>query len=120
VARQRTYARGKDLGALTESRKELLDDIEFDWGTAKTIKVPWEERYNELLEFKAKFGHCNVTQRTEFHTLALWVARQRKNYQCIKEGKSADGLSEERMRLLEEAGFEWRRHKYKNRTKKSK
>lgn len=122
AARQRYCARGTGSGnVLSESRRQLLEDIGFEWGASEVmVRVPWNERYQELLEFKNKFGHCNATQRTEYHTLALWVAHQRRNYQSIKEGKSGGGLTEERIKLLEAAGVEWRRHKYKKRTKKTK
>jgi hypothetical protein len=124
VTRQRQAYRVSQQGdgpsSMTQSRQDLLNAIGFDWGTPQGKKVSWEERYRELLAFKETFGHCNVSQNTEYHTLALWVSSQRKGYQRIQDGLSPGGLTEERVRLLEEAGFVWRRHKYKNRTKKVK
>lgn len=105
---------------MTQSRLDLLNAVGFDWGTPAPERVSWDDRYRKLLAFKEKFGHCNVTQRTECHRLALWVGNQRRAYQQMLDGKSREGLTDERIRLLEEAGIEWRRHKYKNRGKKRK
>jgi len=57
----------------------------------------WEERYTELLEYKAEWGHCNVVLGS---TLGRWVYLQRD---LAEEGK----LSEERAAKLGAAGFEW-------------
>lgn len=122
VSRQRTLnGRMKEDDSTAfrnQTRFDMLEDVGFDWGKPRDPRVPWEERYQELLAFKNKFGHCNPTQYTEYHKLALFVKDQRRIYQDIQKGKTSRILTEERIRLLEEAGFEWRRHKYKNRAKK--
>ena len=44
----------------------------------KKSETTWNQRLNELLEFKAQHGHCNVPQKYEKNTsLGAWVARNR-------------------------------------------
>lgn len=103
---------------MTQARIDLMNDVGFDWGRPLDERVSWEDRYKQLLAFKEVFGHTNVTQnKGEYNKLAMWVSRQRAQYQAIQNGKvpGEKGLTEERIRLLNEAGFVWRRHKYKNR-----
>jgi len=65
----------------------------------------WEERYNELVEFKKVHGHCNVpTKSKENQKLGYWVGWQRGGYRRYKAGKE-NQLSEERIKLLEDVGF---------------
>lgn len=59
----------------------------------------WDEMYGRLLAFKKKNGHCRVPQ-VRGEALGYWVADQRSFY---KESS----LSNERIALLEQAGFEW-------------
>ena len=42
---------------INEHKIQLLDGIEFDW----TINVTWEDRFEEVKQFKATNGHCRVT-----------------------------------------------------------
>jgi len=39
--------------------------------------------------------------------LSNWVYDQRKNYRTLQSGKGGKGLTEERIKRLEELGFEW-------------
>eukprot|EP00580_Thalassiosira_gravida_P003346 CAMPEP_0201603818 /NCGR_PEP_ID=MMETSP0492-20130828/4150_1 /ASSEMBLY_ACC=CAM_ASM_000837 /TAXON_ID=420259 /ORGANISM="Thalassiosira gravida, Strain GMp14c1" /LENGTH=326 /DNA_ID=CAMNT_0048067693 /DNA_START=138 /DNA_END=1118 /DNA_ORIENTATION=+ len=65
----------------------------------------WEEKYNELVEFKKVHGHCNVpTKSKENQKLGNWVGWQRVGYRKCKAGKE-NQLSEERIKLLEDIGF---------------
>ncbi|MCX6907067.1 MAG: helicase associated domain-containing protein, partial [Verrucomicrobia bacterium] len=62
---------------------------------------PWEARYAELLRYKQAHGNCDVPDVwKENPTLGRWVSRQRQL-------KKQDGLSQERMTMLEEIGFNW-------------
>ena len=58
----RLYQEGKPRH-MTEERIRALDGIGFDWGRSKTdlASLVWSERFRELCEFKAQFGHCLVT-----------------------------------------------------------
>lgn len=90
-------------GILLEKRKNLLNDIGFDWTVAdlrkQKLDEQWSQLYRQLIDFKLRHGHCKVPYNyPENPQLGKWVGRQR--YQRNK-------LSQERFRLLEEIGFSW-------------
>lgn len=58
----------------------------------------WDERFQELVEFKALNGHTNVTTKTK--GLGSFVKKQRERF---KKGK----LEDDRITRLNEIGFEW-------------
>ena len=70
----------------------------------------WQERFDELCEFKKVHGHCNVP-RKEKATVLLWrwVKRQKYQYKLFKEGKQST-LSQERISALENVGVTWDFH----------
>ena len=64
----------------------------------KQKHTPWEEWFDELVEYKEKNGNCNVPQR--LGALGKWVNKQRTAY---RKGK----LSQMRTSKLEGIGFNW-------------
>jgi predicted helicase len=61
----------------------------------------WEERFGQLRAFEERFGHCVVPNRWgENPGLGFWVGNQRQR-------KKTNTLSEDRIRRLEEIGFNW-------------
>lgn len=65
----------------------------------------WEERYNELIEYKNTHGHCNVpTKSKENKKLGYWVGLQRSEYKKYKDGKHHQ-MPQERLKLLTDIGF---------------
>mmetsp|Transcript_8789 Transcript_8789/g.18877 ORF Transcript_8789/g.18877 Transcript_8789/m.18877 type:complete len:697 (-) Transcript_8789:102-2192(-) len=65
----------------------------------------WEAQYQELVNFKARNGHCLVPSGKKQETkLSRWVSRQRLEYRYFKEGK-ATAMTQERIDRLEEIGF---------------
>ena len=84
-----------------------LDGISFDWETNKT-DLNWSVRFEQLWEFKAQFGHCQVPQQcAATPELGLWVKHQRSDYRLSQEGK-ASRMTAERIRALESVDFEWK------------
>lgn len=59
----------------------------------------WEEKFCELLSYKAENGDVNVP-RYESSGLGAWVSNQRNN-------KKSGTLSKDRIRRLIDIGFEW-------------
>ena len=97
IHQRQAYKKGK----LSEERVKKLKDLGFSWATRSTPNVlPWDERLNELMNYKAEHGHCNIPKRQG--PLGTWVQNQRAAY---KKGK----LSEERVRKLDALGFCWGR-----------
>jgi len=94
----------KGKGKLDADKQRRLDEVGVQWGIKKVrlARKPaanWIARYQQLLRFKQRHGHCNVSFSLLANAgLAGWVSRQR---QAKKSGK----LLPERERLLNEIGF---------------
>ena len=72
-------------------------------------KTSFDERCNQLLQYKEQFGDCNVPQRyAENKSLGVWCRHMRAAYRSIQKGVApACSLPQDRMDKLEELGFEW-------------
>jgi len=83
-----------------EQRKKLRAiEFSFDWNRNDYIKLRWEKRYEELKNFKKKFGHCNVSKHTgDYTSLGIWIRDQRKR---------KTKLSPEKTEKLNRIGFPW-------------
>lgn len=90
--------------------------------THTLVPTTHTDRLEQLKEFKAQFGHCNVNIRYKANpTLGKWCNNMREQYKnyCRKtkleqEGKDAEAkqlpkcpMNADRVRLLEEVGFQW-------------
>eukprot|EP00934_Nitzschia_sp_Nitz4_P007519 Nitzschia sp. Nitz4//scaffold110_size71422//3123//4097//NITZ4_005862-RA/size71422-processed-gene-0.67-mRNA-1//-1//CDS//3329533053//7509//frame0 len=70
----------------------------------------WQERYEELVQYKERFGHCCVpSQWVESPPLAQWVKRQRYQLKLRNEGQHST-MSTEREAALNGLGFVWDPH----------
>ncbi len=81
---------------LSQNRIERLERIGFDWSP---FDSKWEEKFNELLSYKAEHGDVNVP-RYDSSGLGAWVSNQRYN-------KKWSTLSKDRIRRLDDIGFAW-------------
>lgn len=95
----------KHNGSLSPDRESLLNSIGFDWGSTResagTIEQTWHRRYNQLVDYKIKTGHCKVPSSwPENPQLGGWVSRQRHQR---KIGK----LPPNRETILNTIGFIW-------------
>lgn len=99
VANQRVLQRA---GTLPPDRRERLESIGFEWrGVRKAAAERWEQRFAQLVAFRERHGHCRVPAKWREDTaFGHWVYNQRL---FKRKGK----LSAERIRRLEEIGFEW-------------
>ena len=109
VKKQRQEYKRRKEGKLnryfTEERIRLLEEIGFDWDP---LESAWMERYHELVEYAKCHGNCIVPRNfSENPELGIWVVLQRQEYKRRKEGKLNRYLTEERIRMLEEIGFDW-------------
>lgn len=74
--------------------------------TAK-VKISWEERVLELIQFKLRKNHCNVPNKWKPNPhLADWVWRQRVHYRRYKQGLPSV-LTADRICQLHDLGFEF-------------
>ncbi len=97
VGKQRSMQRASTL---RNDRERLLNDLGFNWSKPRT-KISelqaWIERYNQLIAYKQKNGHFQVSL-AEDRVLNAWVNTQREQY---KSGT----LQEDRQELFEKIGF---------------
>jgi len=86
-------------GIISDERIQRLDELGFTWQHRE--RGSWEDRYQELIEFKKKYGHCNAPlDYKEFPKLGAFVNNMRVQ-------RNAGILSGERINLLERIGFKW-------------
>ena len=73
-------------------------------------KAPdWNERFEQLSEYKEQFGHCKVPREYSADPkLGKWVTNQRQNYKLYQEGQGKH-ITAKRARRLESIGFVQRR-----------
>jgi hypothetical protein len=89
---------------MSDERVQALEEIGFVWDSHSAC---WDEKLEELLQYREVHGHCNVPSRfAENRQMAVWVKRQRRQYKFYCEGK-ASSMTEERIAILEGLGFQW-------------
>jgi len=87
-------------GNLSDDQVNQLERLEFKWvvtGQDSLDKI-WENKLQELVDFKEQHGHCNVKGRTT--KLGQWVDVQRSK-------KKVGKISAVRIARLDEIGFTW-------------
>jgi hypothetical protein len=91
--------------ALTNERREKLESIGFVF----KVHPPWDQRFQELVDFKKINGHTNIP--TKSGQLGTWVNNQRAHSRLLNEGKEHHLLTNERRDKLERLGFSFNIHK---------
>jgi hypothetical protein len=100
---------------LSKAQIEILNDLGFSWMMPATSSLSsFEKRIEDLMDFKARFGHCNVTSTNKncpYHPLALWCNAIKKNRRLMEEGNEhmigGEHLSKDQIEILDELGFSW-------------
>ena len=107
VKRQRYQYKLKTEGkpsTMTDERITVLENIGFVWDSHT---ASWEERMQELMDYRNQYGHCNVPSNYPSNRqLAVWVKRQRRQFKFFRGGKRSN-MNQERITALEMIGFEW-------------
>lgn len=99
-----TYARLGQLDRAAKLKKEVTllgcpGNIERD--NSPRGDISFNQRYNELIEFKEIFGHCDVPKRYRANRpLAAWVSN-------IRSRRKRGSLSQEKIDILDKIGFCW-------------
>ena len=105
---RRDYRKRKEgkVSPMADDRINLLEKIGFVWNVPDST---WMVRYEELKQFKATRGHCNVPSDDSANKeLGTWVHKQRTEYRLQEKGKQSSAMTAERIALLEEIGFVWK------------
>ena len=93
---------------LSKADMKRLENAGFEWNHYKKF----DERFKDLMAFKAEFGHCNVPKTQSRHykhySLGTWCNEMRQPYKDIKGGGMPRcKLSKPDIKRLENAGFKW-------------
>ena len=89
---------------MTVERIRAFESIDFEW---EPSNGSWNERFEQLREFKVHFGNCLVPAKYSANPkLGRWVSKQRSMYRLCQEGKPSH-ITAERIRELESIGFKW-------------
>ena len=92
---------------MSSERIEKLNKIGFQWSPDRRSHETWQQKFQELVEFKKKKGHCNIPRRyNENVQLGRWADNQRYQYKMMVEGRHSH-LTVERIQCLERVGFSW-------------
>lgn len=103
---QKNRTEGKN-SSLNDSRLERLQSIGFRWAKRKG-QASWDEKFNELEAYKAKFGNCHVPTKYKANSaLGRWVSTQRAEYKKYQEGLVKTSMNAVKIRRLESIGFAW-------------
>lgn len=93
--------------SLNDSRLDRLQMIGFRWAKRKG-QVSWNEKFNDLVQYKARHGNCHVPTKYKANTaLGRWVSTQRAEYKKYSEGNTKTTMNAEKVQLLEGIGFAW-------------
>jgi hypothetical protein len=90
-----------------------VDAVQQNSGNERKIPAPirvqsFDDRFNNLMAFKAKYGHCDASQPGENASLGLWCNVLRVLYKKIQNNQIPNvKLSEEQIQRLGDAGFKW-------------
>ena len=104
------------VGGMTEERVAMLEKINFSWkAPLQDHSDTWNERLEDLREYKQEYGHCSVSyNHTGHHRLVAWIKNQRQHYRYYQKAKEkgekdprSKGMNEERIAILEALGFTW-------------
>jgi len=91
---------------MTPERIEKLESIGFEW-ECEDYESVWNKRFNELKEYKEKYGRTNVPQNFKDNKqLGTWVHTQRSEYKKFQEKKKSS-MTPERIQTLGSIGFQW-------------
>eukprot|EP00584_Thalassiosira_punctigera_P016615 CAMPEP_0172552964 /NCGR_PEP_ID=MMETSP1067-20121228/47522_1 /TAXON_ID=265564 ORGANISM="Thalassiosira punctigera, Strain Tpunct2005C2" /NCGR_SAMPLE_ID=MMETSP1067 /ASSEMBLY_ACC=CAM_ASM_000444 /LENGTH=342 /DNA_ID=CAMNT_0013341047 /DNA_START=163 /DNA_END=1188 /DNA_ORIENTATION=+ len=95
----------KKKGKISDDRLERLEQVGFCVEAKKQVikqhQKLWNERYDELKEYKNEHGDCNVPNSYSRNTaLVRWVQWQRRSH-------NSGTLSNDRIIRLEQIGFSW-------------
>ncbi|CAJ1957977.1 unnamed protein product [Cylindrotheca closterium] len=79
--------------------------------STKSHSEKWHQRYQDLVQFRSKHGHCLVPlDWPENPALAHWIKHQRGQHKTKQSGKHST-LTNSREQALDKLGFVWDSHR---------
>lgn len=102
---------------MTRIQFQALESIGFDMSVKRkhydrsVLDKKWDEKFNELLQYKEKHGNTDVAVRKgfeEYKQLANWAGLQRRKYKAKQTGSKAGrttDINDEQVKKLASVGF---------------
>jgi hypothetical protein len=87
-----------------------LNDAGFKWSlkAVPTKSSVFDNRFNDLMSFKAKYGQCDFSQTGEFISLEKWCSELRSSYKKFQNNQTPKmKLSDDQIQRLNDAGFKF-------------
>lgn len=106
---------------LTTDQIDRLENAGFDWNPSKGLT--FEQRFEQLMAFKAEFGHCNITGKSvstmsKYKSLGAWCDNMRMAYRAVERGeKPGRTITNSNIERLNAVGFVWKVYKTTNKRK---
>jgi hypothetical protein len=99
----------KPINKLSDEQIQRLNDAGFKWSLqALKRRLVFDKHFNDLMSFKAKYGHCDVPQRGENASFGKWCNLLRVSYKKIQNNQTPNmKLSDEQIQRLNDLGFKW-------------
>jgi hypothetical protein len=89
---------------ISDEQIQRLNDAGFKW----SLRGNFDNRFNDLMAFKAKYGHCDVPNTGENASLGRWCSEMRVSYKKIQNNQMPHNkLSDAQIQRLNDAGFRW-------------
>jgi hypothetical protein len=86
----------------------LLKRIGFDLDSQPPPNKSFEERFQELVAYKEQHGDLKIPRLTEGNNVGEWVAKIRREYDRIPQGKTSTYLTPTRIQAMSDLGFIWK------------
>jgi len=90
---------------LSQLQIDKLDELHVDWTVAKMDRKSWNENFEQLKAFKAKYGHTRVPQGGDWKPLCDWLCKNKRRKNEPFWGLPQ--LSLVQIRNLDEIGIDW-------------
>jgi hypothetical protein len=95
---------------ISDDQIQRLINAGFKWSLRALPKkiLVFDKRFNDLMSFKAKYGHCKVPCNGDYASLGKWCSELRSSYKKIQNNQMPRmKLSNEKIQRLNDAGFKW-------------
>jgi len=101
----------KGESSMLKDRRLALEELGFHNDIPQVDSLSnldrWEDNYNRLADFHAKYGHCDIPKSYEDdEALATFVKVQRMDYKRLQSGQS-QRMTPQRLEKLESIDFSW-------------
>jgi len=101
----------KRRGKLSKAVVDSLNEMGFEWTSKKNGQQVWAQRFEELKEYKEKYGNTRVPVRyPENPLLGQWVVDQKN----VAKKKGNRTLSEEKLEKLRSINFDFGKERRRN------